>query len=165
VVIAFIDEHKSEYGVEPICRVLKGHGVKIAPSSYYAAKKRLPSARALSDAHWEEIVEAVFVDPTKGRSVAGYRKMHVYLLRDGHDISRRKTARIMRRLGLKGVLRGGYKVITTTPDPAASRPPDRVRRDFTAPAPNRLWIVDISCRCRHEKSHADLWDMPICAGG
>jgi putative transposase len=137
------------FGVEPICRVLKQHGIKIAPSTYYAAKKRPVSARALADAHWEETIEAVFWDRQKGRGVAGYRKMTVYLHRDGHQISRRTTARIMRKLGLKGVVRGGYKPVTTVSDKRASRPPDRVNRVFTASAPNRLWIVDftyVPCR-------------------
>jgi putative transposase len=144
VVIRFIDDHKNRFGVEPVCRVLKDHGVKIAPSTYYAAKKRSVSARTISDAHWEETIEAVFNDRLKGRRVAGYRKMHVYMLRDGHQISRRTTARIMRKLGLKGAVRGGYKVVTTTPDKTATRPPDLVNRDFTAPAPNRLWLVDFT---------------------
>ena len=137
-----MDQHKQRFGVEPVCRVLKDHGIRISVSGYYAFLKRQPSQRCLSDSHWKEIIEAVWLDRSKGRQVAGYRKMWHYLKRDGYDIGLRTTARIMRLMGLKGVRRGGYKVVTTRPDAAASRPPDLVKRDFIAEAPNRLWVVD-----------------------
>jgi putative transposase len=142
--VKFVKDNRNRFGVEPICRVLKEHGVKIAPSTFYAALKRKPSARALSDAHWEEIIEAVFWDKHKGNGVAGVRKMWRYLKRDGHQIARCTVERLMRKLGLKGVKRGGYKIVTTRPDPAASRPPDRVKRNFTSDRPNGLWVVDFT---------------------
>lgn len=144
MVIRFVDDYRARFGVEPICRVLRGHGVKIAPSTYWAAKTRRPSARAVSDAHWREVIEATFWDRKKGRGVAGYRKMWRYLKRDGHDIARSTVQRLMAEMGLRGVLRGGWKVVTTRPDAAASRPPDLVKRDFTSQAPNRLWVVDFT---------------------
>jgi hypothetical protein len=67
-----------------------------------------------------------------------------YLKRDGHDIARSTVQRLMAEMGLRGVLRGGWKVVTTRPDAAASRPPDLVKRDFTSQAPNRLWVVDFT---------------------
>jgi putative transposase len=142
--VAFVTEKKDQFGVEPICRVLKQHQVKIAPSTYYAAVKRPPSARSLSDAHWEEIIEAVFWDKMKGNGVAGVRKMWRYLARDGHVIPRCTVERIMHGLGLKGVVRGGYKPVTTRRDLTADRPADLVKRDFTAVRPDALWVVDFT---------------------
>ena len=139
----FIDRHKPRFGVEPICRVLKAHGVKIAPSTYYAAKKRGPSKRALSDARLSELIEAVFYDPAKGRQVAGARKIWHLLKRDGHQVARCTVERLMRRQGLRGINRTGRHLVTTRPDPnAASRPPDLVNRVFAARRPNQLWVVD-----------------------
>jgi putative transposase len=144
VVVDFIDEYRGRFGVEPICRVLSRNGVKIAPSTYYAARKRPPSPRAILDAHREEIIETVFHDARKGRGVAGVRKMWHYLKRDGHQIPRCTVERLMRKLGLKGVVRGGYKMVTTKADPRAHRPPDLVNRDFRAHRPNALWVVDFT---------------------
>jgi putative transposase len=144
VVAEFIDSHKGRFGVEPVCRVLKAHGVKIAPSTYYAHKKRPASARALRDAHLSELVEMVFFDPAKGRGVAGVRKVWHYLLRDGHQVAQCTVERLMRELGLKGVRRDGKRVITTKPDDTATRSPDLVDRNFTAFKPNQLWVVDFT---------------------
>lgn len=143
MVTRFVTDHKDRFGVEPICRVLTEHGVPIAPSTYYAAVSRPPSLRALSDAAVWERIEAIQADRSKGRGVAGYRKMWHLLRRDGVEVARCTVARLMRAHGMKGVVRG-RKFITTKPDPAASRPPDLVKRDFTAPGPNRLWIVDFT---------------------
>ena len=143
MVVGFIDEYKSRWGIEPICKVLTEHGVKIAPQTYYSHKKRGPSARSLSDARLYEQIEAVFYDKKKGRGVAGYRKVWEYLKRDGIDVARCTVERLMRLLGLQGIRRNGKRVITTKPDEnLPNRPPDLVDRDFTADAPNRLWVVD-----------------------
>jgi putative transposase len=144
VVVEFIDDHRARFGVEPICRVLTQHGCKIAPSTYYAARARTPSARTVSDAVVWEHIEAVQADRAKGRGVAGYRKMWHLLKRDGVDVARCTVARLMREHGMQGVVRGRKKVITTQPDETASRPADLVGRNFTAAAPNRLWIVDFT---------------------
>lgn len=141
--IAFIDEHRSRFGVEPICRVLSGHGVKVAPRTYYAARSRAPSARVVRDAGLAEQIRVVHADRTKGRGVAGYRKVWHLLRRDGVHVARCTVARLMREQGLRGAVRG-RRVRTTIPDPAAARPADLVQRDFTAAAPNRLWCVDFT---------------------
>jgi putative transposase len=89
------------------------------------------------------LIKEVFHDPKKGRSVAGYRKVWRYLLRDGVEVARCTVQRLMARLGLRGVRRDGKRVITTRPDnELATRPPDLVKRNFSASAPNELWVVD-----------------------
>jgi len=76
--------------------------------------------------------------------VYGAEKVWWQLCREGFDTGRDRVARLMRELGLVGVVRGGHKTRTTTPDPAAERPKDLVRRNFSAPAPNRLWVADLT---------------------
>ena len=143
MVVGFIDDYRVRFGVEPICRVLSGHGVQVAPSGYYAFKARTPSKRALSDAYVWERIEALQADKTKGRGVAGYRKMWHLLKRDGVEAPRCQVARLTRARGMQGVVRG-RKFVTTTSDSSAPRPPDLVQRDFTATRPNELWIVDFT---------------------
>ena len=147
MVVAFVDDHRDRFGVEPICRVLTEHGVKIAPNSYYAHKKRARSARAVRDeAVLAEIVR-VQTDPEIGRGLYGVRKVRAALCRqggvDGQPVSRRQVERLMRSAGLQGARRG-RRFITTRPDPSAARPPDLVKRNFTAAEPNRLWVVDFT---------------------
>jgi putative transposase len=147
VIVEFIDDHREEFGVEPICRVLREHGLSIAPSTYRAAKTRSPSARAQRDAVVRERIRTVHGDRAIGRGVYGVRKVHAQLRREGgvggRPVSRRQVERLMRAEGLQGARRGrGFR--TTRPDTAAARPPDLVQRDFTAPAPNRLWLVDFT---------------------
>lgn len=141
--IQFIDDHRDRFGVEPICRVLSEHEVKIAPSGYYAFKKRPASPRAVRDAELLEQIESVFWDRAKGRGICGARKVWRLLKRDGVNVARCTVERLMRQRGLRGVRRG-RQFITTRPDPAAERPPDRVKRDFTAQRPNQLWVVDFT---------------------
>ena len=142
---AFIDDHRNRFGVEPICRVLAKHGCKIAPSTYYAAKTRAASARCLRDAELKPLIVAVHADRDKGRGVAGVRKVWHHLKRDGVVVARCTVARLMREMGLRGIVRG-RQFITTRPDPAPAtpRPPDLVDRDFTATGPNQLWVVDFT---------------------
>jgi putative transposase len=147
VVVAFVDDHRDRFGVEPICRVLTEHGVPIAPNSYYAHKKRPRSARAVRDqAVLAEIVR-VHTDPRLGRGLYGVRKVHATLVRhggvDGAAVSRRQVERLMRTAGLQGARRG-RRFTTTRQDPAAVRPPDLVKRQFSAQAPNQLWVVDFT---------------------
>jgi putative transposase len=143
--VAFVDDHKERFGVEPICRVLSEHGIKIAPNSYYAHKKRPSSARAGRDERVLAEIVRVHTDPRIGRGLYGVRKVHAALIReggvDGQPVSRRQVERLMRIAGLQGARRG-RRFVTTRPDPSAARPPDRVNRDFTATEPNRLWVVD-----------------------
>lgn len=138
--IAFIDAHRDAYGVEPICRVLP-----IAPSTWHehAARRADPSrlpARAKRDEALKEEVRRVF-DENFG--VYGVRKVWRQMKREGIDIARCTVARLMRSMGLQGVIRG-KPVKTTISDKAAPCPLDRVNRQFQAPAPNRLWVSDFT---------------------
>jgi putative transposase len=143
--VAFVDDHKQRFGVEQICRVLSEHGIKIAANSYYVHKKRPRSARAVRDERVLAEIARVHTDPKIGRGLYGVRKVHAALARqggvDGQPVSRRRVERLMRAAGLRGARRGkGF--VTTRADPSAPRPPDLVKRDFTASQPNRLWVVD-----------------------
>jgi putative transposase len=131
----FVDANRVEFGVEPICRTLQ-----VAPSTYYEFKSRLPSARAVRDAVMLPILLALF---QANYSVYGVRKLWISAKRDGHDIGRDQTARLMKALGIQGVSRR-RTVRTTIRDELATRPPDLVDRDFTADAPNQLWVTDLT---------------------
>ena len=126
---------------------MREHGLQIAPSTYRAAKRRSPSARTQRDAVVLERIRAVHSDREIGRGLYGVRKVHAQLRREGgvagRPVSRRQVERLMRTDGLAGVRRG-RTFRTTRPDSAATRPPDLVQRNFTAPAPNRLWLVDFT---------------------
>lgn len=147
MVVAFVDDHRDRFGVAPICRVLTQHGVKIAPNSYYAHKTRPASIRSLRDALVLGEIERVHADPRQGRGLYGVRKMHAALARAGgvedQPVSRRQVERLMRVAGLQGARRG-RRFITTKADSSVARPPDLVKRAFTAEAPNRLWVVDFT---------------------
>ena len=131
----FIDENRHDFGVEPICRTLQ-----MAPSTYYEFKSRVPSARALRDGVMLPILLALFHANYK---VYGVRKLWIAATRAGHDIGRDQVGRLMRQLGIQGVSRR-RKVRTTIRDESATRPADLVDRDFTADAPNRLWVSDLT---------------------
>jgi putative transposase len=131
------------WGVEPICTVLSGHGVKIAPSTYYAHLARPASARSVADAALLPEIVRVHSSPAIGRGLYGARKVWHQLRREGTVVARCRVERLMRAEGLAGVRRG-RPFVTTRPDPAASRPPDLVDRDFTADRPNQLWVVDFT---------------------
>ena len=133
--VAYIDQHKEEFGVEPICETLA-----VAPSTYYAAKSREPSARATRDAALLVVLTALHA---ANFSVYGARKMWKAMVRAGHDVGRDQVARLMRQAGLRGVARM-KRVRTTRPDPRAPRSADLVERDFTAAEPNQLWVVDLT---------------------
>jgi len=132
---AFIDEHRDAYGVEPICEVLP-----IAPSTYYAARKRPPSQRAQRDA---ELTERIRTAWKASRGRYGARKVWRQLQREGTSVARCTVERLMRQEGLAGVVRG-KRVFTTVADETAPRPDDLVERKFTAPTPNRLWVADLT---------------------
>jgi putative transposase len=136
-VTAFIDEHRQELGVEPICEVLQ-----FAPSTYYEAKRRErePSARVQSDRLLLEHIRRVY-ELSEGRY--GAEKVWRQLRREGVSAARCTVERLMRKAGLEGVRRGKRRR-TTIPDGQAARPADLVDRDFTAVAPNRLWVADFT---------------------
>jgi len=138
--IGFVDDHRKEYGIEPICRVLP-----IAPSTYHEheAQRRDPermSARAKRDEVLKIEVKRVY-DANFG--VYGVRKVWWQLLREGFTVARCTVERLMRGMGLQGVIRG-RTVRTTIGDKAAACPLDHVNRQFHAPAPNRLWLSDFT---------------------
>jgi putative transposase len=114
--------------------------VQVAPSSYYAHKARTPSARAQRDTIMGPALRALWEDNYR---VYGARKLWKAARRAGHDVGRDQVARHMRAAGIEGVRRG-KRVRTTKPDPAAPRHPDLVRRDFSATAPNSLWVTDLT---------------------
>ena len=139
--MTFIDEHRASFGVEPICRVLTEHAVMIAPSTYYDARDRAPSKRALRDEQITELIAGVRA--TRFGACYGARKMWLHLRREGHDVARCTIERLMRAHGWIGAMRG-KRVITTTADRSHERPIDLVDRDFTATAPNQLWVADFT---------------------
>jgi putative transposase len=134
---AVIDAHRDDYGVEPICRVLG-----VAPSTYYAvkARERDPAPRTLADRALLEEIRRVHAE---SRGLYGARKVFWQLRREGIGAARCTVERLMRRDGLEGVVRGRRRR-TTIPDGHAERPVDLVDRDFTAAAPNRLWVADFT---------------------
>jgi len=137
---AFIDDHRAVHGVEPICKVLP-----IAPSTYRAhaaglADPSRASARAQRDAALRPEIERVWEANFR---VYGVRKVWRQLQREGIAVARCTVARLMAEMGLKGAVRG--KVVKTTiANPAAPCPDDHVNRQFTAPAPNLLWVSDFT---------------------
>ena len=138
--IAFIDAHREAHGVEPICKLLP-----IAPSTYreHVARRRDPArqpARARRDAALKPEIRRVFAE---NFGVYGARKVWRQLSREGFDVARCTVERLMRSLGLAGVIRG-KTVKTTISDKAAACPLDQVNRQFHAPAPNRLWVSDFT---------------------
>ena len=131
----YIDSHKATYGVEPICQTLE-----VAPSTYYSALSRQPSARQLSDEVLKPQVTRVHAD---NLDVYGARKVWLQMGREGVGIGRDRVARLMRELKLLGARRGkAWR--TTIPDETAARPADLVNREFSAVAPNRLWVADLT---------------------
>jgi putative transposase len=121
--------------------VLTEHGCKIAPNTYWVAKKRPPSARALRDAELKEQIARVHAE---NLSVYGADKIWAQLNREGTRVARCTVERLMRDLGLSGARRGRAFKITTRSDERQHRPDDLVARQFKAPAPNRLWVADIT---------------------
>ena len=103
MIVRFISEHKSRFGVEPICRVLTQHGCTIAPSSYYDAMRRAPSARAVRDERLKAAIRRVHQD---NFGVYGARKIWLVLNREGTPVARCTVERLMRDLGLAGARRG-----------------------------------------------------------
>jgi len=138
--IGFIDDHRDAYGVEPICKVLP-----IAPSTYraQAARRRDPAklpARTRQHAALMPEIARVFEENFR---VFGVRKVWRQLKREDNDLARRTVARLMRGMGLQGVIRG-KPVRTTISDKSAPFPLDHVNRQFKAPRPNALWVSDFT---------------------
>jgi putative transposase len=131
----YIDAHRERFGVEPICRTLQ-----VAPSTYYATKARTPSARRVRDRELKTEIDRVHRD---NFAVYGIEKVWRQLNREGIEVGRDRVARLMREMGLAGAVRG-KKTRTTVSGDLGDRPADLVEREFSAPAPNRLWVADLT---------------------
>lgn len=138
MIVGFIDEHRDEFGVEPICTTLQ-----VAPSTYYAVKRRAlaPSARAVRDALMMQVLMVLWV---ANRKVYGAHKLWKAARRSGHDIGRDQVARLMKIMEIEGISRQRRKVFTTRQDPDAVRAPDLVNRNFRADQPDALWVTDLT---------------------
>ena len=139
--VAFIDQHRDTYGVEPICAILP-----IAPSTYFLRKAQqedapTQSARRRRDDDLRTAIQRVWDDNDQ---VYGSRKVWKHLRRDGHQVARCTVERLMRDMGLRGVTRGRAWVVTTQAEAAGDRPADLVDRRFTATRPNQLWVADFT---------------------
>jgi len=130
-----IDAHRTTFGVEPICQALA-----IAPSTYYADRSRPPSPRALRDEELKADITRVHVG---NFAVYGARKVWHQLRRDEVEVGRDRVGRLMDELGLRGATRT-KRIRTTLPARVAERPADLVDRVFTATAPDRLWVADLT---------------------
>jgi transposase InsO family protein len=140
--VDFIDKHRSEYGVEPICAVLP-----IAPSTYYTHRAcRLDPERRCARKKRDEAlcVEIRRVHQESFGGVYGVKKVWRQLLREGIRVARCTVRRLMRQMGLRGAVRGRAFKVTTITDESSARPSDLVKRDFAATRPNELWVADIT---------------------
>jgi putative transposase len=133
--IAYIDVHRERFGVEPICRVLQ-----VAPSTYWSAKRRPASLRSHRDVTLRDHIVRVH---RENFGVYGAPKIWAQLNREGHRVARCTVERLMRELGLRGVVRGKPRR-TTVADDTSERPRDLVERNFKPSAPNRLWVADLT---------------------
>ncbi|CAM5666987.1 MULTISPECIES: IS3 family transposase [Streptomyces] len=122
-------------GVDPVCRVLE-----LSPSTYFARKKRPKSARRLRDEQLLPLIEEIH---TESGATYGARRITRALQRKGIEVARCTVERLMRELGIEGVIRGQRRR-TTVPEPSAPRPPDLVDRNFMALRPNQLWVADMT---------------------
>lgn len=135
MIVNYIQARKQEFGVEPICTALQ-----IAPSTYYAHRSRPPSTRSLTDAARLETIRRIH---TENYGVYGARKVHAEMLRRDHPAARCTVERLMRADGLRGITRAkGPR--TTIPGRGPETRPDLVERNFTATAPDQLWVADIT---------------------
>src|SRR3546814_273327 len=131
---------RSTWGVEPICAALE-----IAPTTYWSAETRPPCARKIRDAELGPAIEVIWA---KNYSVYGRRKLTKAVRKAGQDVGRDQVFRLMRERGIRGASRAKNR-FTTHARPAAVRAPDLVKRDFTATAPDQLWVADFTAAVRH----------------
>jgi putative transposase len=135
-VSAFIDRYRGRFGVELICRTLE-----VSASAYYQRRTGQRSPRSVED---ERLTAKIGKLHEENYDCYGQRRMHAALRRDGERVGRDQVARLMRAAGLRGAKRRGRPWRTTISDPAAEKRPDLVQRDFSAPAPDRLWVGDFT---------------------
>jgi putative transposase len=132
----YIDQHRGRFGVEPICRTLD-----VSASAYYQRATGERSARQVED---ERLLERIRELHAKNYFAYGSRRMWKALRLAGEDVGRGHVERLMRRHGICGAKRRGKPWRTTRPDPLARRRPDLVDRNFTAAAPDQLWVADFT---------------------
>jgi putative transposase len=138
--IRFIDAHRSRFGVEAICRTLTWAGTPASASTYYAAKRRPPSARSVRDAELTEEIRRIH---QANYGVYGARKVWHQLRREGLPVARCTVERLMRQAGLTGAVRG-RRIRTTVPGKDGRRARDLAGRDFQADRSDRLWVADFT---------------------
>ena len=137
---AFIEKHRERFGVEPICATLE-----VSASAYYERARGCRSPREIED---ERLLARIAEIHERNYCAYGYRRMWIALKREGEEVGRGRVQRLMRTAGIQGAKRRGKAWRTTKPDPQAQRRADLVKRDFSAAAPNRLWVGDLSyLRC------------------
>jgi putative transposase len=135
-VSAFIDMHRDQFGVEPICQTLD-----VSASAFYQRATSERSQRAVED---ERLTGRIREVHAANYECYGYRRVHAQLIREGESAGRDQVARLMGSAGIQGAKRRGKAWRTTITDPEAQRASDLVNRDFTAPAPDRLWVGDFT---------------------
>jgi transposase InsO family protein len=136
----YIDEHRGRFGVEPICRTLD-----VSASAYYQRATGQRSQRVIDD---ERLLDAIRAVHAANYYAYGYRKMWLALGRAGHHVGRDRVKRLMRQHAIQGAKRRGKPWRTTICDPAATRSPDLVQRDFSTQRPDALWLADFTyLRC------------------
>jgi putative transposase len=138
--VEFVDSQRETHGVQPVLEALEATPAGIAPSTYYAAKTRPESARAASDRELAVQIERVH---EANYSVYGARKVWAELNRQGGEVARCTVERLMREIGLRGLVRD-KSPRTTRPAAETGRPGDLVKRNFTATRMNELWVADIT---------------------
>lgn len=138
--VAFVDSQKEQHGVQSVLRALHDTPAEIAPSTYYAVKTRPASARSRRD---DELIEMIRRIHAENYGVYGARKIWHELQRRGVRVARCTVERLMRQIGLRGLLRD-KSPRTTRPAAETDRPRDLVKRDFTAGGPNQLWVADLT---------------------
>ena len=133
---SYVEEHRERFGVEPICNTLE-----VSASAYYQRRGGDRSTRSIED---ERLLERIREVHEANYCAYGYRRTWIALQRAGEEVGRGRVQRLMRKAGIQGAKRRGKAWRTTTPDPTAHRRPDLVERDFSALAPNRLWVGDFT---------------------
>jgi putative transposase len=142
MIVAYIDQFRDRFGVEPICRVLCEHDRPIAPSTYYARHGRPVSPADWRDAH---LANAALDLWRANRRLYGAAKLVTAMVNAGHRVGRDQVARLMGIVGIQGVTRGKHTTVTTRRDPQAARRPDLIRRAWNTPTrPDQWWVADFT---------------------
>jgi putative transposase len=142
VIVAYIEEFKDRFGVEPICDVLCEHDITIAPSTYHAKKACPVTDPEYDDAY---LANALLDIWRKNWGVYGIDKMWTAMRRSGFDVGRDHTARLMRLVGVSGAVRGRHHTVTTRRDDRAARHPDLIGRAWDTPnRPDQWWVADFT---------------------